>query len=145
MKIHKKFYDDMGRFYEKGDYYHVLENGPWIVLGHYLTVNRWRPNLRPTLEDIATTYIWARLLDSPIEFFNEELLIRVGKHLSKAIKVDPQKCQEAVSRACVEICLKKLLVPQVNIQGHTQTIEYEGLHQVCFESGKYDRKADTTS
>lgn len=76
------------RFYSKVDYYHVLENGPWIVLEHYLTVNRWRPNLRLVIEDIITTYVWAMLPGLPIEFFNEELLMAVGKHLDRADQVD---------------------------------------------------------
>lgn len=31
------------RFYSKEDYQHVLENGPWLIQGHYLTVMKWRP------------------------------------------------------------------------------------------------------
>lgn len=30
------------------DYLYVLENGPWIILGHYLTITKWRPFFRPT-------------------------------------------------------------------------------------------------
>lgn len=31
-------------FYKREDYFHVLEGGPWIIIGHYLMVNRWKPN-----------------------------------------------------------------------------------------------------
>lgn len=31
------------RFFSRPDYLHVLEGGPWIILGHYLMVSKWRP------------------------------------------------------------------------------------------------------
>lgn len=76
------------RFYAKEDYAHVLEEGLWIVLRHYLTVNRWKPNFRPLMETISSTMIWCQLPDLPIEFFNDDLLMRVGNYLGKAVKVD---------------------------------------------------------
>lgn len=32
------------RFFSKADYLHVLEGGPWIRMGHYLSVIKWRLN-----------------------------------------------------------------------------------------------------
>lgn len=34
----------LARFFSRTDYLQVLEGGPWIVMGHYLTVAKWRPN-----------------------------------------------------------------------------------------------------
>lgn len=31
------------RFFMRNDYMKVLEGGPWVILGHYLTVTRWKP------------------------------------------------------------------------------------------------------
>lgn len=33
-------------FFTRADYLHVLEGGSWIILGHYLTVMKWRPQFR---------------------------------------------------------------------------------------------------
>lgn len=65
----------------------MLEDGPWIVLGHYITVSKWRPNLRPSIEDVHATMVWVHLSELPIEFFNEELLLRVENRIGKAIHV----------------------------------------------------------
>lgn len=33
-------------FSDNTEYYHVLEHGPWIILGHYLMVSKWKSNFR---------------------------------------------------------------------------------------------------
>lgn len=35
------------RIIELQDYARVLNNGPWIILGHYLTIKRWKPEFCP--------------------------------------------------------------------------------------------------
>ncbi|MGG6713004.1 UNVERIFIED_CONTAM: DUF4283 domain-containing protein, partial [Salmonella enterica subsp. enterica serovar Weltevreden] len=32
------------RFYCRTDYDTALEQGPWMIQGHYLTVTKWRPD-----------------------------------------------------------------------------------------------------
>lgn len=66
----------------------MLEKGPWIVLGHYLTVSKWKPNLTSSMESIHSTTVWVRLPELPIEFFNKELLLRIENHTGKAVRVD---------------------------------------------------------
>lgn len=34
----------MACFYSEEYYNKVLEGGPWVILGHYLTVSKWRPH-----------------------------------------------------------------------------------------------------
>ncbi|KAI9084856.1 hypothetical protein K1719_033262 [Acacia pycnantha] len=41
------------------------------------------------------------------------------------------------ARICVDIDLKKPLLPTYVVFGEERDIIYEGLHQVCFECGKY--------
>lgn len=45
------------RFYSKKDYLHVLEGGPWVILGHYLTVSKWKPEFRPSTASISSTLV----------------------------------------------------------------------------------------
>lgn len=73
------------RFYSKEDYIHVLTEGPWIILGHYLKMSKWRPNFPPFFEAIYSIMVWIRLPELPIEFFNEELLLRIRYKLGKAL------------------------------------------------------------
>lgn len=75
------------RFYDRDDYYHVLEEGPWIVMGHYLTVWRWKPNLRPT-DVITSTLAWIKLLEILVELFDKDILLRIGNKVGQSIKID---------------------------------------------------------
>ncbi|KAI9121346.1 hypothetical protein K1719_008379 [Acacia pycnantha] len=46
------------------------------------------------------------------------------------------------ARICVEIDLKKPLVPTYMVFGEERPIVYEGLHLVCFKCGKYGHKKE---
>ncbi|KAI9086965.1 hypothetical protein K1719_031126 [Acacia pycnantha] len=46
------------------------------------------------------------------------------------------------ARICVEIDLQQPLLPSYSVFGEELPIVYEGLHQVCFECGKYGHKKD---
>ncbi|KAF7822242.1 ribonuclease H [Senna tora] len=46
------------------------------------------------------------------------------------------------ARICVEINLKKQLVPQVEVRGRSYAVEYEGLHLICFHCGRYGHSKD---
>lgn len=39
--------------------------------------------------------------------------------------------------------LQKPLIPIIQILGHNQSVEYEGLHQICFECGKYGHRIES--
>lgn len=70
------------------DYLHILEGGPWIILGHYVTVVKWRPKLCPSKEDISATTVWVHIPSLPLELFDEDIMLQVGSNLGMAVKVD---------------------------------------------------------
>lgn len=45
------------------------------------------------------------------------------------------------ARICVEIDLHRPLNPKIQVLGHMQVMEYEGLHLVWFSCGQYGHKA----
>lgn len=45
------------RFRSKEDYTKVLEEGPQRFQGNYVTINKWKPDLRPAKADIKTTLV----------------------------------------------------------------------------------------
>ncbi|KAL0391297.1 UNVERIFIED_CONTAM: hypothetical protein Slati_4575900 [Sesamum latifolium] len=74
----------------------------------------------------------------PVEFFQEELLMRIGNRIGRAVKVDEtMAASRRYARVCVEVDLTK---PLVSLLGFAQAVEYEGLHQICFDCGKYGQK-----
>ncbi|KAL3534260.1 hypothetical protein ACH5RR_002721 [Cinchona calisaya] len=51
-------------------------------------------------------------------------------------------CRGKYARVCVEIDLNKPLVPFIWVGDVLQSMEYEGLHQICFECGEYGHRQD---
>nr|KYP64823.1 hypothetical protein KK1_019431 [Cajanus cajan] len=49
------------------------------------------------------------------------------------------------ARICVEVNLMKKLVSKINVMGHIIKLEYEGLHAICFNCGKYGHRQDQCS
>ncbi|KAI9116613.1 hypothetical protein K1719_012271 [Acacia pycnantha] len=111
---------------------------PWM---NSLIIKRWRPNFNPWKADLQcniTAWIW--LPDVPFEFYNVESLQRIGNMVGKMIKIDrPTSIYEkgGFAHICMEIDLKQPLLPTYMVFGEERPIIYEGLHQVCFECGKY--------
>ncbi|KAI9083255.1 hypothetical protein K1719_034787 [Acacia pycnantha] len=128
-------------FSNKEDRAYAFQEGPWMIEDHYLTVQRWRPNFNPQKADLQCNIAaWVRLPDVPFEFYNVESLRRIGNKIGKMIKVDRSTSiydKGGFARICVEIDLKKPLLPSYLVFGEERSIIYEGLHQVCFECGQY--------
>lgn len=133
------------RFSTAADYEHVLENGPWTIQGHYLTVSKFRPGFLPAQGCVAATLVWVRLPSLPLEFFHESILKRIGNKLGRAVKIDVHTMTVSrgkYARICVEMDLQKPLVSGVIINGTYIKVEYESLHQICFTCGKYGHRAE---
>lgn len=123
----------------------ILSGGPWKIMDHYLVVQRWKPNFRPSMASIGKMAIWIRLPELPIEYFNMDMLMDIGKQLGKAIRLDTNTSSASrgkFARICVEVDLSKPLVSRVQVQGLSQAIEYEALHTVCFSCGIVGHRMD---
>lgn len=59
-----------------------------MVMGHYLTITKWKPNLKLSDLDVQTTLAWVRFLTLPLENFNDTSLLRIDNAIGRAIKVD---------------------------------------------------------
>lgn len=123
----------------------MLEEGPWVILGHYLSVMRWRPNFWPSQQKISTTLVWVRFRELPLEVFDEESLADMGDMVGRTVKVNPilvETYRGRYARVCVEVQLDKPLLPSITFLGESQLVEYEGLHLICFSCGKYGHKGE---
>lgn len=136
----------VARFRSRDDYLKVLENGPWIILGHYLTITKWRPFFRPKEVEILSALIWVRLPGIPLECFTEKILMAVAKSIGRPVRVDGTTREAErgkYAKICVEVDLARPLVPSVCLDGNRQPVEYEGLYQICFRCGQYGHRAET--
>lgn len=135
----------VARFYSREDYLRVINGGPWLVLDHYLTISKWKPNFKPGEAELRTTLVWLRFPLLPLEMFVESTLLSVGNAVGRAIKVDPftaDMIKGRYARVCVELDLHGPLPPNVLIWGRKQAVEYEGLHHICYQCGQYGHKKD---
>lgn len=39
----------------------MLNEGLWMIMGHYLAVSKWRSNFKPSDQEMATTLVWLRV------------------------------------------------------------------------------------
>lgn len=135
----------IARFFSRNDYLRVLEGGHWLVMGHYLTVTKWRPRFQPSTTTISSTMVWVQFPSIFPELLDEEMLTFMGYMLGRTVKVDPMsltglRCRFA--RVCVEINLDEPLLPSLTVLDLAQKVEYEGLHMICFKCGKFGQQVD---
>ncbi|XP_019170572.1 PREDICTED: uncharacterized protein LOC109166143 [Ipomoea nil] len=136
----------LARFELQRDYDIARCEGPWVIQDHYLIVQQWKPNFRPQTNKTQKICVWVRLPDIPIEYFDEETLIKLGDKIGKTIKIDDMTCLESrgkFARICVEIDITKQLLAKFTIEDEEYPIEYEGIHLICFKCGKYGHKFDS--
>ncbi|XP_016191766.1 uncharacterized protein LOC107632613 [Arachis ipaensis] len=132
-------------FSDEEDYTHALMEGPWMIAGHYLIIQRWRPFFLSGPTEVRKIAAWIRIPNLPIELYNHRFLWRVGSTIGHMLKVDRTTSihsREKFARICVEIDLAKQLVPRISVLGSELHLEYEGLHQICFSCGKYGHRSD---
>lgn len=78
----------LAKFSNREDKHHVLVEGPWIIAGHYLSIQKWKPDFDATSERIKKTAAWIRIPELSIEYFEKDVLERVGNSLGKTLRVD---------------------------------------------------------
>lgn len=116
----------------------ALTGGPWMIFGHYLSVQKWRPNFQPSIETISTASVWVRFDELPLEYYDEEVLTDMAKLIGKPIKMDHNTAMATrgkYARFCVELNLRNPLLAKIHLGKIMQRIEYEGLHTICFYCG----------
>lgn len=117
----------------------ALHEGPWFVLGHFLSVRRWEPRFLVSTTKLTYTTIWSRLPELPTEFYNVHILQKVGNKLGKLLKIDT--CTSSTykgryARICIEVPLEIPLKSHVFIGNYHQQILYEGLNMLCVCCGR---------
>ncbi|XP_058733249.1 uncharacterized protein At4g02000-like [Vicia villosa] len=122
------------------DHMMALMNGPWFIYDHYLTVKEWCPNFHPQSDTIKSVAVWVRISELPVEYYDCRVLHHIGNKIGKTVKVDKNTVMHArgkYARICVEIDLTKSLVAMFMIQNRSYKVEYEGLHLLCTNCGKF--------
>ncbi|KAK9200353.1 hypothetical protein WN944_015550 [Citrus x changshan-huyou] len=136
------------RFRNAGDALDALTRGPWIILGHYLTVQQWTPEFDSKVTDFEYVNVWIRLPGLGLHLYHQKTLNRIGKLVGEVMKLDDNtesSTRGKFARVAVRISLAKPLVSQVKSNGRIQKIEYEGLPVICFKCGRYGHNSGECS
>ncbi|KAK8569199.1 hypothetical protein V6N12_007731 [Hibiscus sabdariffa] len=105
------------------DFLHVLTNGPWLVFGHYLTVEPWTTNFSSAKPHPSKVMAWIRLPGLPITLYKRSLISEIGDCIGRVIKLDYQteggrRCRFA--RMAVSVDLSKPLISKCGTYGHAR-------------------------
>ncbi|KAK9019628.1 hypothetical protein V6N11_054143 [Hibiscus sabdariffa] len=119
------------------DFLHVLTDVPWLVFGHYLTVEPWIVDFSSAKPHPNKVVAWIHLPGLSITLYKRSLISEIGECIGRVIKLYYQieggrRCRFA--RMAVSVDLSKPLVSKVVvINGRVQLIEYEFLSTICYE------------
>lgn len=133
------------RFYLRDDYEAKLKKGPWFIGEHFLSIRPWEPNFRPESANVTSVAVWIRVNELPIEYYNSEALLQIGKSIGNVLRVDTHTANEArgrFARLCVQIDVDKPLVTAVLIGKFEQPVCYEGIQRLCFSCGKMGHRKE---
>ncbi|MCQ7012992.1 DUF4283 domain-containing protein, partial [Clostridioides difficile] len=94
------------RFYDTSDLEFALEEGPWVIFWHYLTVRRWDPAIDQTNTCFESTAVWIRFPRLSVRYYDDRVLLAMGNTVGKALKVDQNTryaSRRRFARVCVEV------------------------------------------
>ncbi|XP_031101934.1 uncharacterized protein LOC116005836 [Ipomoea triloba] len=131
------------RFDSLRDYEFAKFECPWVILGHYLTVQEWQPNFYPQKNKLNKLLVWVRFLALAIEYFEDEFLMKIGKNIGYPVKADTTTSLVSIgkfARVCVELDVTRPLLSKFTLGGEVVPFEYEGIRLVCFKCGIYGHK-----
>ncbi|KAJ1379762.1 Zinc finger, CCHC-type [Sesbania bispinosa] len=144
------------RFSNVDDLNYVFENGPWMIMDHYLVVQKWHPEFFPFEDSMQRVAVWVRVPGLPVEYYDSKILRRIGNSLGRRLKIDSntlrqraneieELCTERAkfARLCNEVNLTEALISRFILNGRRYRVEYEGLHLVCFHCGCYGHRRDS--
>nr|POF20891.1 uncharacterized protein CFP56_37509 [Quercus suber] len=130
----------------KEDLEAVLQNGPWFIGEHFLSIRPWEPDFKPELANVSSIAVWIRLSGLPIEYYNAEALYLIGKAIGNVLRVDTHIASEArgrFARLCVQVDVTKPLITAIKIGKLEQTVCYEGIQRLCFDCGRVGHKRES--
>ena len=76
------------RFRSVGDAVNALTKGPWLIMGHYLTVQLWTPFFDFTSTALDQVMVWIRLPGLVVHLYDRKILQKLGQLVGTVIKIN---------------------------------------------------------
>lgn len=134
------------RFKVESDFHHILLGGPWVVYGHYLSVQAWAPGFRSQEHQIKKIVGWIQLPRLSARYYHKRVVRTIDNIFGRVLRVDyhtESGEQGKFDRMAVEIDLTKPLIPRIQVDDETILVEYENLPMICFHCGRYGHLRDS--
>ena len=129
----------------KEDHDMVLRRGPWFIGDHFLSIRPREPNFKPSTASVSTIAVWIQLNELPIEYYEVEVLQQLGNSIGKVLRIDTHTTVETrgrFARLCVQVDINKPLVTTILVGGMNQSVNYEGIHKLCFTCGRIGHRKE---
>ena len=110
-----------------------------------LQFRQWEPDFKASTATLSSVAIWIRLPELPIEYYDHDMLLKIGKLVRLVPRIDSNTAKGArgrFARLCVQVNLDKLLIKRVHIGKNVQSIQYEGINSLCFLCGRVGHKKE---
>ena len=108
----------MIKFSEEADYDKVLKGGPWFVGEHFLAIRQWEPYFKASEVSFNSVAVWVRLLELPIEFYGNSVLLEIGKAIGPVLRINSYTAygsRGSYARLCLQIDLMKPLLNTIKV------------------------------
>lgn len=128
------------KFKDEFDFQNALTNGPWVIFGHYLSVQPWTPDFSPQTHTINQVMGWVRLPRLPVHYYDKRIIRTLGQALGEVLRVDyhtESGERGKFARLAVMLDLTRPLVSKIQVDGQLIYVEYENLPTICFHCGRY--------
>ncbi|KAF5177535.1 hypothetical protein FRX31_032878 [Thalictrum thalictroides] len=66
----------------------VLNEGPWLVGGHFMSFQSWKPDTAIDKLSFQSLSVWVQIYGLPLERFNWENGLNLGRRIGKTMEVD---------------------------------------------------------
>ena len=130
----------MVTYTHESDYKFSFQGSPWIIVDHYLLVQRWRPDFNLEKDSPKNVAVWFRVSSLPLEYYNHCFLWSLTVKEGFPLKVDAftsLTSRGKFARICAKVGLRKNLVSKIILKGESYPIEYEGLKLICLTRNKH--------
>nr|POE65572.1 hypothetical protein CFP56_57451 [Quercus suber] len=96
------------KFSAEADYDKGLRGGPWFVGGHFLAMRQWQPYFKASKASFNLVAVWVRLPKLPIEFYDNSVLLEIGKAIGSVVRIDSYTAAGARGSYVYRLILRNL-------------------------------------
>ena len=86
------------KFELREDVDNILKGGPWFIGQHFLAIWQWEPEFHASSTTLSSVALWIRLPELPIEFYEHNALLKIGRAIGPVLRIDASTANGARGR-----------------------------------------------